>query len=734
MLTRTFLLSFILLLSGVTISSQDYEVKGSVVDLETGTALPRANIMVMGTSLGTSSDENGQFKLRGLPELCRLQVSVMGYNTIVRTISLSGDGNEMLIIKLAPTVLPMEAITVTGEIERNVIKNPALESTGLELSTSAIQQREIRQQGAKTVVDALHYLPSALIESRGRKVKQFVSLRGQRYPYPEYSINGAWQREFHETPFFFSAADIERIEVIRSSAALLNGVNGMAGLINIVTKEYDAPKTVAELEYGTYDSYRAHLSHGAGMGSLSYATALSTMHTSGPADMNAEEGATQFYGQLKWRPNDKLDIGYTLLHFDGMQELRLAVDPAMSRLKTEISRFDPFQSTLMTLRIASRLTERTSTELIGTYANRDPDYIIEYPQRNEFSRASERDSEWGVNLLQAASLSGSNTLRFGGLYNRWIAPNGKRFYAGRRNDISTFSAVVVDEHQFGALTIDAGLRWSRSFLEEYGAFSIEGSSSNFTSVDAIVNEWEPALVQGSVGGSLILPGLTSIHLNLAAGEIQPRRGTLDNDLRAPKNEKHIKLDAGLRSILANVLMSLTGFLTQQQNAIVLSGKTAELNGRLMELYLNRDQEQYGIEFEARMTSLMDALQGFLNITAMKTRARQDGVMRENREFPEVMASCGLYLQKNNIDSAVLAKYVSFFENNRFAAPAPDGRVYPQPLGDFVVADVNAGYSIGERARTRFYVEIKNIFDTAYSTTVGYPDFGRTIRLGIRQTL
>ncbi|MBN1465281.1 TonB-dependent receptor [candidate division KSB1 bacterium] len=733
MLTRTFLLSFILLLCGVTISSQDYEVKGSVVDLETDAPLPRANITVMGTNLGTSSDENGQFELRRMPELCRLQVSVMGYNTVVRTISLAGNESEMLIIKLSPTVLPMEAITVTGESSRNVVKNPTLESTGLDLATSAIQAREIRQQGAKTVVDALNYFPSALIESRGRKVKQFVSLRGQRYPYPEYSINGAWQREFHEMPFFFSAADIERIEVIRSSAALLNGVNGMAGLINIITKEYNAPRTTAELEYGTYDSYRAHLAHGAAMGSLSYATALSTAHTNGPEDMNAEEDVTQFYGQMKWRPSDRLDIRYSLFHFDGAQELRLAVEPATARLRTEISRYDPFQSTLMNLRITGHLTERTSTEVIGAYASRDPDFIVEYPEKDEFSRANERDSEWSVNLLQAVSLSRRNTLRIGGLYNRWIAPNGKRFYVGRRNDISTFSAVIVDEHRFASLTVDAGLRWSRSFLEEYGAFSIEGSSSAFTSVDAILNEWEPALLQGSVGGSFLLPGLTSIHLNLAAGEIQPRRGTLDNDLQPPKNETRIKLDAGLRSIVAKVQLSLIGFLTQQQNAIVLSGRTTELNGRLMELYLNRDQEQYGIEFEARMTSLLNALQGFLNVTAMKTRARQDGIMRENREFPEVIAGCGLYLQKNNIDVAALAKYVSSFENNRFAAPAPDGKVYPQPLGDYVIADVNAGYSIGERVRTRFYVEIKNILNTAYSTTVGYPDFGRTMRLGIRQT-
>ena len=117
-----------------------------------------------------------------------------------------------------------------------------------------------RRQGAKTVIDALKYIPGALIETRGRKVKQFVSIRGQRYPYPEYAVNGTWQREFLETPYFFSTADIERIEVIRSSAALLTGINGMAGVINIITKEYEKSETTREIEYGTFGTYRAHIS------------------------------------------------------------------------------------------------------------------------------------------------------------------------------------------------------------------------------------------------------------------------------------------------------------------------------------------------------------------------------------------------------------------------------------------------------------------------------------------
>ena len=724
---------FLVLLTTAS-TSQNYNLTGKVVNIDTGAPLPQANVVVVDSRLGTTSDAHGEFILSGLPQVFKIKVSVMGYKPAIQSVILPLQQNEPLVIKLAPMVLPMDAVTVTGKMERNVIEEPTLESTGLELSTSVIQQREIRQQGAKTVVDALQFVPGSLVESRGRKVKQFVSLRGQRYPYPEYSINGAWQREFHETSYFFSAADIERIEVIRSSAALLNGANGMAGLINIITKEYKAPTTSAELEYGSFNSYRAHLSHGATFGSLSYAAAVGTHHTDGPSDMNTAENITNIYSHIKWQPTHKLSIQHNLFYYDGKRQLRLAVAPAAKRFQTEISRFDPFRSTLTNLKLNYRLSDKASTEVLAYYSARDPEYVVEDPETSELSRVNERDSEWGLNFIQSIALSDRNRLRIGGLTNHWIAPNGKRFYVGRRNDISTFSGVLVDEHRFNALTLDAGIRWSRSYLAEYGAFNIEGSGGKFRAVAPILDEWEPSLLQGSVGGSYLFPGLTSLHVNVAVGEIQPRRGSLDENLQVPDNEIRIKLDIGVRSIFASFgRLSLVGFLTRQKNAIVLSGKTTELENRVMPLYLNRDQDQYGVELEARMTAFA-AVQGFLNITAMKTRARTDDGWQENKEYPEVISSAGLYIQKNNIDITVLAKYISFFENDRFAAAAPDGMVYPQPLGDFFTMDVNAGYSFNILSRTRIYVEIKNLFDTAYSTVVGYPDFGRRLTFGLRYTI
>ena len=621
----------------------------------------------------------------------------------------------------------VEPIEVKGKRLRDVINKPLSESPGLELSTSVVEQSEMERQGAKTLTDALEYIPGAWVETRGRKVKQFFSTRGQKYPYPEYAVDGAWQREFHEMPYFFSASNVERIQVIRSSAALLTGLSGLAGVINVVPKEYEEPETSGEIEYGTFDCYRFHLSHGATAGTLSYALNAGSDHTEGPEGRNSAEDITNFLGSLRWRPVDSLSIKANLFHLYGERELTQAEPPATSRLQEALERFDPLQSTLFNVKTYFRPSDKASTELSLHYIDRDNNFVSETETPHVSTR--EWDYEWGINLIQALGLSQSNTLRVGGLYNHWIAPNGKRFYVGRRTDLETYSAVIVDEHRFGPMILDGGLRWAKTYINDYGAFSVNGSSRGFGDVVPVEDEWEPSIFNGSVGAAYYLSSILSLHFNLASGYIQPRVGSLDVNLEEPKNERRIKMDLGVRA----GQVSLVGFLTQQMDAIALSGKTEEMNGRVMELYMNRDQDQIGLELEAKVEPLFSIVQPFINVTAMRSRAESEGEMKRDQESPQLIMNGGLYASRSRFDVSVFWKYVSSYKSTRFVAAKSGESPVPQPLGDFHVLNATAGWSPGGRHRARIYVEVKNITDKKFSTVVGYPDFGRRLTLGLRQT-
>jgi len=628
-------------------------------------------------------------------------------------------------------VYVLEPVEVTGKRDRNVIETPLAESPGLEPSVSVVEREEILKQGAKTVIEALEYVPGAWIETRGRKVKQFFSTRGQKYPYPEYAVNGALYREFHEIPYFFSSADVERIEVLRSSAAMLSGISGLAGVINIVPRTYERQETSWEIEYGSFETCRARISHGGKVKDVSYSVGLDAPHTDGPAGRHAAERMSDFHGTVAWEPTPVFSLRTSLFHIDGERELARALPPAAKRFRETSERFDPFRTTFLSAEASYKPRETASTNLLLYYADRDHLFHNESEEGHVSTR--EWDFEWGMNLVQALALSRNNVVRFGGYYNRWVAPNGKRFYVGRKCDLETFSAAVVDEHTFGPLTVDAGVRLAKTYIHDYGAFNIDGSPKGFKKVEPITDEWEPADVSVSLGASYRLDRRVSFHGNVVSGYVRPRRGTLDVNGAEPGDERRVMLDAGVK--LADERFGrafLAGFLTIQNDAIVLSGKTETVNGRTMELYLNRDQYQAGVEFEFRSRSIRDVAGFFLNATAMRSRAEIGGEMKRDGEKPAYIAAGGIYGGFSGYDCNLFWKYVSSYESTRFVAGIDGAPPEPQPLGDYVTLNVTAGKSFGASLKSRVYIEITNLTDGRYSTVAGYPDFGRRYTIGLRQ--
>ncbi len=707
------------------------KIQGTIVDSESKEPLPSVNVVIERTTLGAATDEEGYFLITDVPPgTYSLKASMVGYAPETKEkVRVFAGRTTTADFSLLTSAIAGEEVMVRAIRLRNVIEEPMLESPGLELSTTVVSKLEIRKQGAKNIIDAMEYVPSALVETRGRKVKQFFSVRGQRYPYPEYTVDGAWQREFHELPYFFSSPDIEHIEIVRSSAALLKGLSGLVGIINIIPRVYREPETSAETEYGTYNTYRLHLSHGAAKGKVSYAASLGQEHTNGPDEKNAGETMANFRGSLHWQPMANLSIRTNIFHLDGMRELRKAEPPADSKFQNTSEKFDPFRATLINLKAHYRPSKRTSTELLLHYTDRDHNFIN--AGTSPHTSSHEYDYEWGLNVIQSISLSGRNVLRVGGLYNHWIAPNGKRFFVGRRSDLETYSAVVVDEHRFGSMIVDAGLRWAQNHIKEYGAFNINGSSGAFRNVTPVIDEWEPSIINTSIGAAYYPSQHLSLHFNCASGYIRPRVGTLDVNMMEPKNERRVKLDIGIRPTLEGIgKLSVVGVFVQQRDAIVLSDQTVTtLDNRTMELYLNRDQYQLGVEFEVRSTLLYNTASFFINGMAMNSQAESEGGMKRNRELPQFNMGGGIFVSKSKLDLNIFWKYVSSYESTRFVASTSG----PQQLGNFFVLNATAGWSFGERHHTRIYLEATNLTDKKFLTVVGYPDYGRRFNFGVRQT-
>ncbi|MFB3826507.1 MAG: TonB-dependent receptor plug domain-containing protein [Bryobacteraceae bacterium] len=611
-----------------------------------------------------------------------------------------------------------------GRTPPSLLERPNRESAGLELSTTVVEKSEIEEQGAKTLVDALQFVPGAWTESRGRKVKQFVSFRGQKYPYPEYAIDGVLFREFHEVPYFLSSAEMERVEVMRSGAAMLSGNAGLVGLINVVPREYRERETSVKLEYGSLGSAHARVSHGGRAGGFSYGLGVDAYRTDGPEGRHGEERLANYYAGLNWKPSDALSFSTHLFHIGGRRSMVQALPPATRRLQTALEAFDPVRNSFGTLSALYRPNERLSTQLRLGYSDRHNVALATTGTLTTSTRDWDRELTAGA--LQSIALTGSNVMRAGANYNHWIAPYGKRFYTGRRCDLETYSLAVTDEQRVGALTLDGGLRYHRTYINEYGAFNIDENANPYRNVPAAVNVWEPPAWSGNLGAAYSLSGSLSLVGNLAGGTVEPRRGTLNAALEPPGSERRLMADLGFRLSAARLgAGTLSGFFVQRKNGIVLNGGIKTVNGRLMELYENRDQDSKGVELDLRSRRFGNSLQVFLNVTVMSGRIESGGAMRRDREMPRAIAGGGVSASRWGFDGSLFWKSISSYESLRFAEPA----VY-QPLGGFSAFDLVLARRIGMRKQTRLYAEVRNVADNAYSTVVGYPDYGRRAMIGM----
>ena len=90
------------------------EITGILIDKSTGEPLPGANVYVKGTSVGTATNTNGEFKIvYEADKNFTLIISFMGYKTQKINISPTQDLRDMTI-ELVEDIFRTEEIVVTG--------------------------------------------------------------------------------------------------------------------------------------------------------------------------------------------------------------------------------------------------------------------------------------------------------------------------------------------------------------------------------------------------------------------------------------------------------------------------------------------------------------------------------------------------------------------------------------------------------------------------------------------
>jgi len=226
------------------------QVIGHVRDSETEKPLTGANVYIDKKKIGTTSDQNGFFRIEYYApnERDTLVINYIGY--LQYKISLSKFENNQ-IIRLVPDIIDLnDAIKVLGErIDLARQEIPHLKET--------LQLEELQRQGNSEISDLFKQIPSVRVEGNDIDGRE-IQIRGSDADEVKVYIDGV----LINTAGSENAADlsvislesIERIDVLKGANLLLLGHGAFGGVVNVSTRRNPEKEFYLGTKIGDFSS------------------------------------------------------------------------------------------------------------------------------------------------------------------------------------------------------------------------------------------------------------------------------------------------------------------------------------------------------------------------------------------------------------------------------------------------------------------------------------------------
>jgi iron complex outermembrane receptor protein len=260
------LLTLLLFNSYWILSAQDIDVTGKIID-DTGEPLAGANVIIKGTSKGTTTNFDGEFEIVA-PSTGTLVFSSIGYAT--KEVKISNQ--KYIAVQLATSAQQLDEMVVVGS--RGQARTKLETASPVDVINIATQSINMPQLGLAEMLVASAPSFSAF-KSQGGDLSSSVdppTLRGLAPNQMLVLING---KRRHTSALlaasqtgsaanavdmsFIAPESIERVEILRDGASAQYGSDAIAGVMNVVLKK-GTNKFTGSLTVGGYPNKAPDLS------------------------------------------------------------------------------------------------------------------------------------------------------------------------------------------------------------------------------------------------------------------------------------------------------------------------------------------------------------------------------------------------------------------------------------------------------------------------------------------
>ena len=219
------------------------KIEGQVIS-QTNEIIPFANVIIEGTSKGTSANQEGYYSLENLPKgTYNIKVSYVGFLAQTKTVNLEANQTLTVNFQLKGDT-DLEEVEVFGSRFKHPDKIEAL--TRLPLapyeqiqSISIISDKLIMQQGNLTISEATKNVPGVYTFATYGNKRESMSSRGFR-GIPILKNGVRVHSDFRGVGILTDMQGVDNIQVLKGAASITQGVatdlGSPGGVINLVTK------------------------------------------------------------------------------------------------------------------------------------------------------------------------------------------------------------------------------------------------------------------------------------------------------------------------------------------------------------------------------------------------------------------------------------------------------------------------------------------------------------------
>jgi len=313
--------------------------------------------------------------------------------------------------------------------EEIIITATRLETPSREVASSStvISATDIQDSQQRTVGEVLRSVPALdIVRSGGAGQPTSVFIRGAKSEHTLVLIDGVEVNDPITPARTFDFAnltthEVERIEIIRGPQSTLYGSDAIGGVINIITKKGEgAPRLWAQIEGGSFETYRESAGLSGGNAFANLAFSISRTDTGGISaaaedDGNREEDGyenTSVSTRFGLTPSEDFSVDFIFRYIDGKADIDNFGGPFGDDPNNVLDTEQVFLRAQADLTMLDDLWEQRIGASLTTHDRRndndpDPDHPL------DLVRSSFESQLMGFNWQHSFYLHEDNILTFG---------------------------------------------------------------------------------------------------------------------------------------------------------------------------------------------------------------------------------------------------------------------------------------------------------------------------------